>query len=428
MTGSSNKLKAWIPWHISPEEIKALNLFWIAFIFYTVCYLLKGSINISMKIFELGQLAAVALLIAKGVSLSKPEIKNSYLRFMFIIYIIWLLYVISRGIQFNYDSMKNLLINADYGILLYLAPLVLLFPKNLSYYKKLSDAILLSGIFYLICSVLFYRQLTARTVETKGSIEYLVNYLGITCGFILLTYKYHSTKRNLLALTVMMLSVLLSIYKARRGLTAICLSTLIASYFLYLYSTKRKILVIYLSALATVVILLYATNKYKLKKGGLFDLIAERGNVDTRTDVELYFYNDMTSKDWLLGRGINGEYYCPDIYQTQETDYRSYIETGYLQIVLKGGIVELILFLMITVPAVILGILFSKNILSKAAGIWILILLFALYPGTINTFSFRFLLLWISVGICYSKKIRNLSDNDIQLIFETPYKSLQYRA
>ncbi|HZW71649.1 MAG TPA: hypothetical protein VFF57_12290, partial [Hanamia sp.] len=89
-----------------------------------------------------------------------------------------------------------------------------------------------------------------------------------------------------------------------------------------------------------------------------------------------------------------------------------------------GGIVELFLFLLMTIPAVILGIFFSKNLLAKAAGIWILIMLYGLYPATINTFSLRYLLIWIAVGICFSKKIRSLSDRNIQMIFETPYKSL----
>lgn len=411
-------------WSISPKKIQSLNIFWIGFTLYIACYVLKGYRNISLKPFELLQFIGLCLFVTKGASLLHTKIKSDYLRTLFILYILWSATVIFRGIQFNYDSVKNMLVNADFGVFPYFAPLILLFPKNLTFYKKLSEAILVLGIFYLLYSVLFSRELLSRSEETKGIIEYLANYLGIACGFILLTYRYHSKRRIVLALTVMGLSTLFSIYKARRGLSSICIGVLIASYFLYLFNTKRRVLIIYLSAVAIVAGAFYVANKYKVKKSGLFTSILERGDEDTRTPVELYFYADLKAKDWIIGKGINGQYYCPDIYADQEEDYRSYIETGYLQIILKGGIVELFLFLLMTIPAVILGIFFSKNLLAKAAGIWILIMLYGLYPATINTFSLRYLLIWIAVGICFSKKIRSLSDRNIQMIFETPYKSL----
>ncbi|MGN6298362.1 MAG: hypothetical protein ACTHM7_16345, partial [Ginsengibacter sp.] len=96
-----------------------------------------------------------------------------------------------------------------------------------------------------------------------------------------------------------------------------------------------------------------------------------------------------------------------------DTDYRSLIETGYLQIILKGGLVRLILLLLILVPAVILGLFFSNNLLSKAAAIWILIALISLYPATVESFELQYIIVWISVGICYSKVIRRLPERQI---------------
>jgi hypothetical protein len=69
------------------------------------------------------------------------------------------------------------------------------------------------------------------------------------------------------------------------------------------------------------------------------------------------------------------------------------------------------------VPAMFKGLFYSKNILSKAAGIWILLWLTDLYPATINTFTLNYLLVWISVAICYSKTIRNMPDSAIKEIF-----------
>ena len=80
----------------------------------------------------------------------------------------------------------------------------------------------------------------------------------------------------------------------------------------------------------------------------------------------------------------------------------------------------LVLYLLIAGPAIILGIFFSNNLLSKASGIWILISLISLYPATVNSFILSFLMVWISVGICYSKRIRVLSDATLKEAFNNP--------
>lgn len=166
--------------------------------------------------------------------------------------------------------------------------------------------------------------------------------------------------------------------------------------------------------------LYYASTIYNINNNKLFGFISKRGEEDTRTPVELYFYSDFKKIDWLIGRGINGEYFCPDIDQDQITDYRSYIETGYLEFILKGGIIYLAIYLLILIPAVILGLFNSKNIFSKAAALWIVISFISIYPSTVNTFSLNYLLIWISVGICYSEKIRRLADEEIEFLLKSP--------
>jgi hypothetical protein len=238
--------------------------------------------------------------------------------------------------------------------------------------------------------------------------------LTLPCGFILFTYKYHDNKRKLFAAGVVILTLLWSIYKGRRGLSSIFLMTLIIAYFLYLIHTKKKVIIIYLSILFFTIGLFYASHLYHINQNELFGFIVQRGDEDTRTGVELLFYDDMKTKDWIIGRGINGEYFCPDIEENQLTNYRSYIETGYLQTILKGGLISLGLYLLIAVPAFILGIFYSRNLLAKAAGLWIFIGILSSYPTSVESFNLQFLLIWISIGICYSKEIRKLSDNTIK--------------
>jgi len=120
----------------------------------------------------------------------------------------------------------------------------------------------------------------------------------------------------------------------------------------------------------------------------------------------------MDKKDWIAGRGIDGQYYCPS--GATEDGFRGVIESDYLQIILKGGMISLGLLLLITIPAIFKGFFNSKNILSKAAATWILLWLVALFPATVTTFSLNYIMVWISIGICYSKKIRNMDEDSVK--------------
>ncbi len=399
---------------ISQKKLIALNIFWVGFIIYTLAYVIKTNAHFNLKVGELIQFMGVLLFLPAGIYLAKLKFKNGYFIIFYFLTLLWSISVISRGIHFNYDSVKAMLLDANFGIVIYFVPLILLLPQNFFFFKRLFDAIFILGIFFLLYNVIYIRELLDRSMETQDTIEYLTKFQGITCGFILLTYKYHSKKRNLLALGVMLLCLLFSLYKARRGLSMICSSILLFSYFLYLFNSKKIVMIIYFSVLLLISGIYYASTIYNINNNTLFSFIAKRGEEDTRTPVELYFYSDFKKDDWLVGRGINGEYYCPDIDQDQVTDYRDYIETGYLEIILKGGIISLVLYLLTLLPAFFLGLFFSKNILSKAAAIWILVSLISLYPSTVNTFTLNYLLVWISAGICYSSELRKLSDNQIK--------------
>ena len=73
----------------------------------------------------------------------------------------------------------------------------------------------------------------------------------------------------------------------------------------------------------------------------------------------------MQLKDWIVGRGINGDTYCPNVQGDAITNYRNVIETGYLQTILKGGVISLGLFLLIAIPAIIHGLFYSKICFQK---------------------------------------------------------------
>jgi hypothetical protein len=396
------------PVGLSSNEKLFLNFFWGAFTVYAISNSLVENPRINEKFSQYLQLLSLVIIFTSFLFLARFKIVNNYLKLIFTIYFIWVVLIILRGIRLDFASIMYMLLSADYGVLTYFVPLIILFPKDLNFYKKIFNVIRTFSFLFFFGATLYLNSLLTRSSETKDVIEALAWYLALPSGFILLTYKYHSTTRKILALSTIVVSLLFSIYQARRGLSTILLSTLIFSFFSFILFGKQKVLVIYLAALLISLGWLYINSIYNISNNKLLSFIAQRGEEDTRTGVEVYFYNDMGTKDWIMGRGMNGTYYCPGI--DDEKDYRTVIETGYLQIILKGGLIRLILYLLIMVPAVFLGLFSSKNILSKAAAFWIIIDLIALYPATVESFDFQYIIVWVSVGICYSKKIRNYSD------------------
>jgi hypothetical protein len=401
---------------------KALNYFWIGFIIYSASFALSTTSTVNFIACQMFQIFGLVLMIPAVIKLIQWRFDNNYLKILYILYCSWLLSIIFRGFSFDYSSLKNMLFDAQSGLLRYFVPLILLFPKKLPYYKKLFTVILFLGLVFIIYDILFIdnlMDLNYENYDTKFTFEYFTKILSIPCGFILLTFIYHSKRRILFALFIIFVNVSFAIFRARRALIFMTLSPLVICYLLYLYSCKRKFLIIFFSLIIGSFLFFYAIKVYNQNKYSAFSLITDRIYDDSRTGVEKSFYDDMNTQDWIIGKGINGQYYCPGIDLSNLTGYRSMIETDYLNIILKGGIISLGLLLLILIPAIFKGIFRSRNLISKAAGFWIFLWLISLYPATVNTFSLNYLLVWISIGICYSNEIRSMSESRIKEIFST---------
>ena len=409
-----------LDYSLEKKTNKALNLFWIGFIIYSVSYTLMISGNDSSKISSYLQLIGVVIFVIPAIRLIRFKIENKYLKVIYVIYCGWLFLIITRGFVFEKEFLLITFVDGTGGLFLYLVPLILLFPQNLIYLKKVINVILILSVFYILYDIVFIKSLLASDSESgQTTIEFFSKFLGFPCGFILLTYIYHSDKRRLWALFVIILTFILAMIRARRGLMFMSASILLFAYIIYIYATRDNFIKRFFPLIIIVFLVLIGANVYDENKAGAFSLITERLNEDTRTGVEEYFYLDMNKIDWIIGRGINGLYYCP--HGATEDGFRGVIETNYLQIILKGGLISLGLLLLIAVPAIFKGLFYSKNILSKAAATWILLWLITLYPQTVTTFSIYYLLVWISIGICYSRKIRNMPEYAVKNIFKVKY-------
>jgi hypothetical protein len=409
----------------SENESRFLNFFWMGFIIYTSAFAISTTGQVSYVVCNLFQIIGLILIIPASFFLIDFRLDDVYLKAIISLYLIWTMGVIVRGFLFDYEFIKLIIFNAYEALFIYMVPIILFFPRNLHHIKKVFFVIMILGFVYVLYDMLFIRELVINydIKNSQAIIEYFSKTLSIPCGFIILTYIYHTRKMNLIALFVIGLTFVLAIIRARRGLAFLAIYPIIGAYFVYLVYSKNRILkVVFFFLLAIMITLGIAYSQTLLSYFGQNSATSwfmDRITQDTRSEVEEYFYQDMKSADWVIGKGINGQYYCPGVVEGagKISIFRRGIETDYLTIILKGGLVSLGLMLLITLPAIIKGLFHSKNLLSKASAAWIILYLAALYPAPVTTFTLNYLLVWISVGLCYSREIRNMSDDELVEFF-----------
>jgi len=400
------------------SETRFINYFWIGIIIYSSGYTMNMIQPHDSTLYNYIQLFGLMIITLTAYHFIHYRISNSYLRIVSTLLCLWYFLIIIRGIEFNQKFISDSFLDAYSGILLYFVPLIIFSPLNISLLKKTFNAIIIMSFVYLFVIIYYFQTLIYPEADpaSQSIIEYSAKTLSIPCGFILFTHIYHSNNKRIWSLVIILMTLILSILRARRGLIFISGIMLIISSIFYFSVSKGKLLQKYLPLIISPIVIIFIANFYIKNNSGVFSLITERIDEDTRTGVELYFYADMELKDWIIGKGMNGTYYCPlgALYDDYEQpDYRTGVETDYLTIILKGGVISLLLLILIAIPAMIKGIFFSKNYLSKAAGCWIFIWLISLYPTTVTTFTMNYILVWISIGICFSSEIRNLSDETL---------------
>lgn len=399
------------------KELKALKYFWIGFIFYTLGYTLSAA-NITYLVCQPMQVLGMALFVGSSIFLVRFRFENKYLRLVYIAYILWLAGIIVRGYNFKLSYVEFSLYQDYLGIFPYFAPLILLFPQTIFSFQKIFNVIILLGILSVLLEVVYVRQLLNRDVTdiaSKGIMENVARHLAAPSTFLLLAYSYQTKKIKLVAFGVCMLTILFAIIRARRGLIFTMVIPMVFAYIISLLASKKKASIIIASVFAVFIMGVYGLQFFS--QSSLFSSLKSRADEDTRSGVEDCFKSDMKTTDWIVGKGIDGQYYCPGVDLGNTTGYRTVIETDYENVILKGGLISLSLLLLITLPAAIKGIFYSNNILTKAAGFWILAWILSLYPATGVAFTINYLLLWLCVAICYNKGIRELPEDLMKFYF-----------
>jgi hypothetical protein len=246
--------------------------------------------------------------------------------------------------------------------------------------------------------------------------------------FLFLTNKYHSPRTLIGAVVSLILGFLMCTLTARRNMMLTIALYMMVGCCSYVFGNKIKSLENRIVIIATAgLFLISAVFIYMADSTGAFSLIAERASENTRDGVFLGFALDMdTTKDWVMGRGLFGTYYCPGIDDVDVED-RTVIECGYLQCILKGGCIYLVLYLATLITALVRGFR-GRNQLSHAAA-WILVIqLFDMLPFGIHAFNTKTFLIWTAIALCFNRELCDKTDAEIaDTFFQTRHTHLPWQ-
>lgn len=345
-------------------------------------------------------------------------------RALFFVYLFWYLFVILSSLittGFSGFSPFN-----QYGWPSLIIPLIVFIGFRDLSLKAIFKFSCIYGLIGFLITVLNFKDIFRPNLGMSG--EEYQNYIEIagmsvvflfSTSFMLLCYAFVPSKYRNIAFLAMLICTLIVLVTARRASLFMNLLFMMLTFYLYVFTSKKGSKFIKLLFILSIVV--FGVSTFFMYADSTFSLFFTRLDESSRAPVELAFYDSFKGEtlDWIFGRGINGTYYCI-LFDDSFVNYRGIIETGYLYIILKGGIISLIFYLFYLLNSAYLGFFKTNNMLTKAMALYLVAHVIYLMPFGLPTFSLEYIIVWICVVYCQSKVWRMKSDIEIKRYLGLP--------
>ena len=340
----------------------------------------------------------------------RADLKGNNLSLLFDILILWFFISLTRSIL-EITTLRGIIsFMFDNYLALSFFPLLFFIIGINSNYFHMTNKIL---FIYVVLAFLF-------------SLPFIHNfelqlYLVYPLFFIILTIPLRRSAERILIVSISITVIVVSLTN-RAGIIRILFSfCIVAAYFImHKVHINKKLLY----TLVFIVLMIPLASLYLGLKGqSVFQMILGDENTpysqlnpyaDTRTFLYYEVFQDLKTNDVLLfGKGLNAGYDSPSFH----TYRREVVEVGFLQILMKTGIVGFILYFSVLVVAIFKSIGRSNNLFLKALGFLLtgyIIMLFIENQLAYNLFN---ICIWLVVGMCYSPVLRDLNDKEIGVLF-----------
>ena len=350
-------------------------------------YIIWGILNVLINVYILSSFS----LNFKDYSL--------YCQVALVLTLIYTLYIFLnfKGEPYNLYAFLRLMYQPT-GFLCYLLPFIIH-----KYVTPECFHILIRWVYIFLLGTLLIVHFSSANYDFEDAYERLHLYIGGGIIFVLFCLDQFEKKEKGIILLAACLSFAISAILARRNVVLtylLIIPSLIVingrltkkSKFLYI----MKVLIL-LSVAAIVLINYYSV---------LFPSLAERALDDTRTGVELEIMNDITSKDAIwTGLGLNSFYYSDYL-----SESRDFVETGYINLIYKGGIIYAILFIAFIIPVLFNGLFSKKKRFAQISAFYVLLFIASFSASnTTMSFSIRYVGFWFLILAFHRRDYKNVN-------------------
>jgi hypothetical protein len=236
--------------------------------------------------------------------------------------------------------------------------------------------------------------------------------------FIILTIPLRGPLGKAMIAAISIVVIIFSLTN-RAGILRILISyCIVAAY--YLMQTvriNRKLIRVLIFA---VLILPFISLYLGIKGQNIFEIVLgdndtpysqEDPLADTRTFLYYEVLQDLKfNKALMFGKGLNAGYDSPSF----QTYNRNIVEVGFLQILMKIGILGFLIYLWIILSAVYKALSNSQNQFIKCLGILLASYIIMLFIENQVAYNLLNIIVWIVIGMCHSDKLRRLNDKEIR--------------
>ena len=281
--------------------------------------------------------------------------------------------------------------------------------------------------FHSINKILFIYLLLA-TIPALAFPNYfeLQIFLLMPLFYIILTIPLKSVWLSLLVFVITLVVVFLSLSN-RAGLLRILISLcIVGAYYIMMYVKINKKII---NALVFTILMIPLFSLYLGIKGqSIFQMTLGKNEIeysqynpyaDTRTFLYYEVFQDLKSNNsFLLGKGMAGGYSSLAF----ETYNRNMVEVGFLQLLMKTGIIGVFIYCFVIISAIYQALSRSNNLFIKSIGLLLSSYIVLIFIENVIAFNLLNVVIWICVGMCHSSVLRNMEDSEIKKLFVSSFK------
>lgn len=367
----------------------------------------------SIYIYLLAILSALIMLFLYFATYWRRDLKGSSSAFLYDLLVIWIFICFIRSImEMNeIEDLKPFLFYNYLGISLF-PVLFFIVGLNLNYFNSVNKILTAYLIAATLISMFYLKHFELQV------------FLLMPLFYVILTFPLRNNWGKVFIISVSITVIVVSLTN-RAGILRILISysILLAYYLMQSVRISKKLI----NFLVFIILMLPLISIYLGIKGeSVFQSILGEDTQpysqmdfysDTRTFLYYEVFQDLkANKAFIFGKGLNATY-ASEAFQTLG---RPMVEVGFLQILLKMGVVGVFLYFSVIITAIYKSIGKSSNLHMKSLGLLLTSYVLMLFLENVIAYNLLNVVIWIIVGMCYSRKLRALNDTEIKILFNKP--------